>query len=733
MFGPTVFYRGDKPTFAVIRQHLDVIKKESIESVKTALKGLLNQDSSLTIPLVFLEGSFGAGKTTFTYRIANELRHDEEIQAVCFEVLNPRKLKAVDLAALFEKTKAQTIVLVANDIEPNNLFQAVNDLRYQLSVEQFKGFKIVILASIRENILQKYEVSHPLKNVLRISVDAPFTEEEVRELLEKLRDAGLVQYRTERELRNRIKHVLRECDGDLLLSYIDLLTDSHHDVIVREAFSELTETAQESVLKISLLYRFGILMPMTLLRSLIRKSWEEFREKVVDYDSKNIIVKEESKQFGTEPDIYLRIKHRLIANLFVKMAFRNEDKLFQEYQKLLRHLNEGPSSASMVVDLLKAIRMNSDLAQPKIDKLFDEVSNKFQEDPHFAVHYAMNLQRRGTKESLLKGVDILSYAGSFSDNRNDRIIHRRAVINYRLARHCFEEEQEREVTGETRHYIEQAQTNFDLKVILDPASDFSYANYLEFLLWRMDKFELDAAEADHLRVQVEELIEQAEWMVQDGLQHVLTQKDRYFALSSPRYGANEKTYVANLNEQLDAPDLRPFALILLYYHYKRTDNFEKIEEIVSKLETEKHLDAAVRLLFKHYGQSLYDVNVRQRLLSLEGDHSETVKRDKVRYHYYRYVTYSYNKQFAYAWEELNELRKVAFRTNPDLEQVWCDDNGDPRVFEAKYDQARKHSVFVPEIQRSFSLRGKKAADEAFNVILRFLVWETVAVIIPKIP
>lgn len=730
---PEDFYRGDRPTFAVIKQNLDVVKRDVVLKVKRALKHLLNDaESSLIVPLVFLEGSFGAGKTTFTYRLVNELRDDEDFQAVCFEAVNPSRLKAVDLAALFEKTNAQTIVLVANDLELGDLIQAVNKLRYELSVEQFKGFKVVMLGSIRENILQKFERTHPpLKNSIKISVDDPLSENEVRELLEKLRDAGLVQYRTAKELRAKIDHVIRECNGDLLLSYIDLLTDSHHELIVREAFSQLTQIAQESILKISLLHRFGILMPMTLLRSLIRKEWEEFRRDVVEYDSKNIIVKEESKHFGTEPDTYLRIKHRLIADVFITNAFPDEDRKFQEYQKLLRQVNEGPSPARMVVDLLKAIRLANDLSPLKIDRLFDEVSSKFREDPHFAVHYAMNLQRRRTKEALVKGIDVLSYAGSFSDRRNNRITHRRAVLNYELARNSFE--QQREVTGETRHYIAQAEANFELKLILDPCSDFSYTNYLQFLLWRLESFELDDAELFDVQVRIEELIEQAQVMVQDDIDNLVASlRDEYFKLTSQRYAGDQNKYLQTLNTQLNMPDLRPYALILLYYHYKREGDLHHLMSIVARLEDEKHLDAVVRVLFRHYGEHLYDVNVRQKVLSLDREHSEVIrKKDSLRHHFYRYITYSYNKEFRFAWEEINLLQRLPYPTNPDLQQDWRDSNGEVRLFEAKYDAEKKQSVFLPEIQRSFPFRGMRVEDDTFMVTLKFLTSGIVARIVPS--
>lgn len=719
------YYRGDKPTFSVIKQGLDVIKVNTIENVRRELKRLLNE-TLLTIPLVFLEGSFGSGKTTFTYRLANELRNDEGIQAVCFEILDARKLKAVDLAELFEKTKAKTILLIANDLEPSSLFQAVNDLRHQLSVEQFKGFKVIFIASIRENILHKYQLSRPLKVAPTISVGMPLTHEEIRELIVKLRDAGLVHYRTESELKKITDRVKEKCNSDLLLAYIDLVADSTHDMIVREAFSQLTALAQDSILKISFLYRFGILMPMSLLRSLIGKTWEEFRVGVVEYDSKNIIVREETKQFGTEPDVYLRVKHRLIAELFVKSHYGDEDKRFQEYQKLLRNVNEGPSAARMVVDLLKALRTAEDLSKIKIDKLYDEASAKFQEDPHFAVHYAMNLQRRKTKEALLKGIETLNYAGWFSEKRNDRIFHRRGAINFELARLSFEEGFE--VGGETRHYMEEAQKNFEMKLTLDPCSDFSYTNYLQFLLWKLEKFNLAKAERHHLCVQIEELIESAVLMVQDGIGYVLEEKNKYFKLISGLYGEDESKYIQELHDELKEPDLRPFALILLYHHYRREGKRDEYIEVVNKLESEKHLDAVVRVLFSAYGENLHDANIRQKLLSLEREHLATIKKDRLRYHYYRYVAYSYNREFRYAFEELQELRRLPFSPNPDIVQQWRDSEGELRFFEARHDPSRKNSVFLPVLQRSFTLRGQKSSKETFYVTLHFLISETVAVV-----
>ena len=79
------------------------------------------------------------------------------------------------------------------------------------------------------------------------------------------------------------------------------------------------------------------------------------------------------------------------------------------------------------------------------------------------------------------------------------------------------------------------------------------------------------------------------------------------------------------------------------------------------------------------------------------------------------------------------MRSLPFSPNPEIEQLWCNSKGEARLFEPQYYQGKKNSVFLPEIQRSFSLRGPKIRKETFYVVLNFLVSETVALIYEEEP
>jgi hypothetical protein len=150
---PESFYKGEQPTFDVIKKNLDVVKQQVIRRVATEIRQILDVDSTV-VPILFLSGSYGTGKTTFCYRLINELIHSEKLDALGFEVIDATKLKPTDLEVLFSSAKSKNIILLFNGIEVDSAFKALIDFRAKISSEQFQNFKVLLLASIRENILR---------------------------------------------------------------------------------------------------------------------------------------------------------------------------------------------------------------------------------------------------------------------------------------------------------------------------------------------------------------------------------------------------------------------------------------------------------------------------------------------------------------------------------------------------------------------------------------------------
>lgn len=79
------------------------------------------------------------------------------------------------------------------------------------------------------------------------------------------------------------------------------------------------------------------------------------------------------------------------------MYLSDSDKRFAEYQKILKKITYTPHNSRLIVNILKAMIIEEEFTQSKIDTLFDICAKEFSDDPHFNLHYATNLQYRGTQ------------------------------------------------------------------------------------------------------------------------------------------------------------------------------------------------------------------------------------------------------------------------------------------------------------------------------------------------
>ncbi|HEX5733360.1 MAG TPA: SIR2 family protein [Blastocatellia bacterium] len=715
------FYKGEEPTFDVIRKNYDVVKSSLLSIAKAKIHSVDSESRSL-IPILFLVGSFGIGKTTFCYRVINELLHDEEFKALSFEVYEADKLKAEDLGEVFRQSKANHIILFFNGIEVDSAYKSLMEFRTRLSIEQFPDFKILILASIRENILERHTLNKKYPAISTLKIDVPFTPEEASDLVENLNKSGLLHYRDAKQKNALVSKIVNEYQGDTLISLIGLVSDSHHFTILRDVYSQLTQIAQEAFLFTALLYRFNLLIPSSLLMSVTSRTWEDFDKDILKYDGKGILIQETKDAKGAEPDLYFRIRHPLIADKLVEIYLPSEDMRFEKYLYLLRHIIASRHNSTLVINLLHALRDYEDLAQEKINKLYDECSQDFPDDPHFNLHYAINLQHRGDKESLVKGIDRITQAEAFLERRSHRLIHRRAVLNFRLAQRVFKEEVE---LRETFRYIHEARALFEIKQILDPFSHYSYVEFIRFEIWYLESVLNDAADQLRQMIVVEQLFDKAEKSVFENAHLISDLKKDYYRLID-RSPESDKEYLNYLNGLYKQDSLKPSALILKYYYFSSLNDSDACSSIVGELEKYKYIDQVSNLLFKHYGRSLYRVENRINLFNIIKVNPKIEREDPVRYHYYLYIAEAYNRNFRNSYEHITELRRRFYNLNPLLEERWIDaETGVPKKFEAIIQTKKKRKkIKVFDLQQLVDLKPSNSNIELLEnsqhqVILHF--------------
>lgn len=710
---PVDFYCGEEPSFDIIRQNLDVVKKDLVKNTLNTVEEVLHNEK-IFVPIILLVGSFGLGKSTFLYRLVSEALDRADWKAVAFEVLDAKKLQPEALSELFSKTKASTIFLVIEKIEADSSYRAFRQLQARLTNEQFSDFKVILLSSIRENIFQKFRQSNALPDTFEIDVERNWTQKEVEELLKKLEQFGLVSFPDVQARKLKVKEIIEEYGGDLFVSLVSILKESDHRRILLDAFNQLSVEGQKTLIYTSLLNQHQIKMPLGLIRSLIGINWGDISERVLKVDFKGFVFQEEKNETGTDPDVYLQIRHRRIAELIVEFYYQSEDQLYTAYREIVSKLESNSYNATLLVDLLKAIRQKEQLNQVKIDELFDLAAQNFDLEPHFVIHYSMNLERRQTQRSLEKAVsevrDIISFLGEL---QNDRLIHRRAVATAKLAQFLFKGEQE--VSPLTQSHINDAEVWFQRKLVLDPQSHYSYADYLEFEIWCLQNllefpdFEL------HRRILIESLFEQAESLVKENIERIQNIKLEYYRYIA-RNKNKEDEYLKFLDEFVNSQSEKPLALVLKYYFYLNKQNTAKCLQLISEMQPLVAHNSVAAVLFRHYGQNLHSPDNRVKFWSFIKKHPEIEKSQPIRYHFFLSVLNAYDRQFQEARSHNRVLTDKFAYFNSKLQDTWKDSHtGEPILFEAIIILKNKRKfAHIPELQNYFPLRSASIGQEAKN-------------------
>lgn len=702
---PRNFYNGERPSFFAIERDYDVVRTTCQDRVIEGLLPLFGSEESV-IPIVALTGSYGVGKTTFCYRLARTLL-DSDLDVAIFEVLNPQEIRDVDLKDLLRALKTDNVLFIFDECEVDSFFKAMIALRAHLSI-QVDGPNIVMLVPIRENILQKLTVDRAFPNLHQLHIDGTFSPDEATTLIRKLDDAKIIQPRDAGERSSLAASIVKEYGGDAFTSLLSIVTDGHHERILRSAYEQLSKPARDSFLFTSLLYRYKMLMPASLLMKLVSKNWNDFRRDVIEYDARGILVQEERTVAGDTPDLYFRTRHPAISERLVQIYLDDLDAKFRAYEKLISKITYSRYGSGLIIDLLRATIHAGEFSQAMINSLYDRCASEFYDDPHFNLHYAINLQHRGDRHSLELGISRILHVEGYLERRSHRLIHRRAFLNFRLASLLDREQAPRNTIAA---YIKEARELFDVKLILDPDSLYSYREFLRFEIWHLEVF----ARSDEARMRgimsIENLLDRSRVFLHEGRETIAEIEATYRSKHnvSPRQAEDYRDLMDRLYND---PDTRPYALILYYHHYSREGDARQLNRTLRELRELSHLAVVAKLLFRHYGQRLHQEQSVDRLFELAHSHGDQLRdQDPFQYHYYLAIAEAYSRRFQRFWDHMNQVRE-RFGTRFYIHAFWCDESGHPVVFDSVIQSYNgRLTARVIELQYSMSLsrRGRRKA------------------------
>ena len=86
-----------------------------------------------------------------------------------------------------------------------------------------------------------------------------------------------------------IKQIVTKFKGDALTSFLKIVPEkTQHYKFIESAYEELTPKTKEAFIFTSLLFRYKIPMPSSLLREILGMTWDNFIEQVVARDGKGV-------------------------------------------------------------------------------------------------------------------------------------------------------------------------------------------------------------------------------------------------------------------------------------------------------------------------------------------------------------------------------------------------------------------------------------------------------------
>jgi hypothetical protein len=669
------FYRGEEPDYVVVSKGFDVVKRKKVAEVEKKIQSILKEKHPL-IPIIFLTGNFGTGKTTFNYRIIHSLINNSANETVAFEIVDIGSLRREALKELIENVQTKNVILYCNDLEIEGVYKAIIELRTYLSAHQLKEITIFFLLSIRENILEVHKTNREVKNAHAINIDIGFDRDETIEFVEKLRKSGLIDFRDIRERNAIVTKIERNYKGDSFVALLNLVSNGRHIDDLRDAYVQLSKDCQKAFVYTALIHRFDLMMSASVLRKLVATDWDDFRNRVINVEGKGILIQEEHFSRGIDSDIYFRTKHSLIAEKLIGEIIKSKERRFLYYQHIIKAISPGTKTSRFLNELLKTLRREKEFPPNRIAQLYDLAYKTFQDDPFFLLQYSINLQARAAKDDLERAIEYLIYGESLLEWKNDRFIHRRGVLNFRLAQKFYDKEKELNFTFK---YLEEAKDLLLLKQQMDPSSSYSYFDLLDLLIWEIEKIEYSMDEQIVKRIVIEDFFELAYNTITEGFSSIVKLNERYSSQFQKQ--GNLKEYKRSLDEMYENADLRPYTCILLHNFYSKNKDESNRQIIFDEIELYSDIDEIAKFLFKHYGRNLQNPNIRIKFFKLSRKMEWYEEENPLRYNYYNYVAEAYNSQFQLSFQYLSKINGKFPILNPEYKITWSEpDSSAPRIF-----------------------------------------------------
>lgn len=703
------FYYGEEPTYQVVVDDYDVIKNSELKSLIEVINDSFAEHTKTAIPkLILIKGDFGSGKTTFTLRAIREYLKTSTT-TLAFEITNPLSTKKGYLSSLIKESSATQFLFYCDNIETDSIYKSFNDLRADLASEQYSGISIIFVSSIRLNILEKFKNNNKIeiKNSYEFEYNACYSRSEVIQLVENLKEVGILDYRDLSERDSIVFDISRNYKGDSFITLYKLIENGVHYKFLEKAYEELSDDVKNAFKITALIHRFNMLCPVSVVKNSLKGfDWEEFTEKVVKGDGKGILFHDYNKTIDDEPDLYFKTKHPVIADALIKTIINNNEKN-SLYKNVFTNLTLSDYNSRFIVDLIKGIRNNdTDISEGQIENYYELAKKEFEKSPHFMLSYITNIEKRTNSiETLEKCLTEIRLIEGELERRNHRLVHRKGSVCFKIARLLYKEKDDLKII---KSYLEDAEEWFDVKKHLDPSSPYSYLDYFNLLLWKLRDITLTKEELTLTHLTINNLFDEAYRLLYSNIGKIDDLRDEYYSIS--RVKETDNDYIEFLLEIYQDVNRRPIACILLFFYYNILGDMSKCGQFQAEMESYLDNKDVVYFLFKQYGRNLHVPNNRIKYFDLVRQNSFLQEEYPLRYYYFTGICEFYNWKWRDGKDLLAELKFGKYYIlNPDFFLYWKNSDGEIELFDAIIiveKKLKKVKIVSPLFKEFMLIKGK---------------------------
>lgn len=689
------YYLGEEPNYNVIKYNYDIIKQNKIKEITKKVEEIFTTNNRVLYPLVYFKGSFGTGKTTFTFRFINQFieKHNECLAFEIFDLMKFDEKATVDLINNLENITK--IIFYSSNSELDLNFKKTREIQARLSSYQFQGKQIIFIQSIRENILETYKRKLNINSeIFEFNVDDNLNDIELMQFIEKLHEQDLLKYRSEKEKSELFSEIKIKFQNNpdqflILLDYIE--KGKHANSIVNTYKSFSNENTKSAFLYTSILFQYGIKMPVTLLKEIIDIDWKTFTENVIRIDGKGIFIQEEFQPENfLETDLYFKIKHPIVAQRFIEKTIKNNE-LKKKIKNICNNLPSNESSVYVFINLIKSLINYKVFDDAVIFNYYDLAYEKLKNYPYFILNYSRNLEYRGDENSVKKALEIIEDYIDFNEgifNRNSNFIHQKATLNFKLAKIYFEDH-----LPTSEEYFHEAEELFKIKLNLDPSSIYSYKQYIHMLHWRITKWDLSEEERLVVEFSARNLMRKANENLLEGTYYINKISDQI-----NRYLRDHSAIKDRIDILYSNIETRPYAVLFTYDLFINNPSIlEKKyteEDIIEELELYSYNNEVALFLFHYYAERLNFYKYRMKFHSILKTNSSLESKESLNALFFNYIAEYYSHRYKDAFDILKDLKKYYPNAIRKDKVFWLEqDSYEERIFEGTIINKDKYYYF----------------------------------------